>query len=158
MSQHERWDRGTISSVMSRKLESHRPPKASVEVPNCKPDTLGAECLPHLLEGIDHALQPIFSLKRILGRRSPEINPDLLLQAVNILTCYPSIPRDKANSVQHVRPALARSLGVFSRKTQSYPICGDFRFFALLQWRCRMDRNGRFVCSWYRSRSAASRP
>ena len=92
MSQHERWDRGIVSSVMFRNLESHCPPKASVEVPTCKPDTLRAEFLPHLLGGSDHALQPIFFLKRLLGRCSPEIKSNLLLHSSDnshMLPIYP---------------------------------------------------------------------
>ena len=79
MSQHETWDCGIISAVMSRNLESHCPPKASVEVPTCKPDTVRAECLPHLLRGSDHALEPNHLLKRLLERYSHQIKSNELL-------------------------------------------------------------------------------
>lgn len=42
MLQHETWDRGIISTVMSGSLGSSDSPKALVEVPTCKSDTVRA--------------------------------------------------------------------------------------------------------------------
>ena len=109
----KRWDRGVISSVMFRNLESHCPREASVEVPTCKPDTVRAKFFPHLLRGSDHALQPIYILKRFPRRCWPQIKSNELLHFSECPHVLPCCPQREANSVQHDRPALAHSLGVF---------------------------------------------
>ena len=61
----ESWD------YLSRDMESRDPPKASFEIPTCKPDMVREDFLPHLLGGSDHALQPICFLRKLLGPYSP---------------------------------------------------------------------------------------
>ena len=110
---------GLSRPPMSGNLGFHGPPEASVEVPNCKPDTFRAELLPHLLRGSDHALQPIYFLKRMLGRCSPQIKSDDLLHISECTHVLSYRPPQKTNSVQHDRRALAHSLGVFYISTRS---------------------------------------
>ena len=90
-----------------------------MEVPTCMPDTFRAKLLPHLLRGSDNALQPIYFLKRLLGRCSLQIKSNELLHISECTHVLSYRPPRIANSVQHDRRALAHSLGVFYISTQS---------------------------------------